>query len=177
MKKIKLDPDIIEYDGKGFKKVVKNEDDFWNRLKDIQNEIDTDIFNKHKCENCGEEKPDVKSRGDGEYLLYDDCLNNYPNETGYCSISCRISGNCDGVVKMSKSEIEKIKAVLSDLKNADIEDYVLNLTKALEIAVEALYYFDYEELYNGSVNQTDKSTHAEYAKDKIKQISEILESK
>lgn len=96
MKKIKLDPDIIEYDGKGFKKVVKNEDDFWNRLKDIQNEIDTDIFNKHKCEDCGEEKPDVKSRGDGEYLLCDDCLNNYPNETGHCSISCRISGNCDG---------------------------------------------------------------------------------
>lgn len=30
---------------------------------------------------------------------------------------------------MSKSEIEKIKAVLSDLKNADIENYVLNLIK------------------------------------------------
>jgi hypothetical protein len=78
---------------------------------------------------------------------------------------------------MSKSEIDKIKAALSDLKNADIEDYVLNLTKALEIAVEALYYFDYEELYNGSVNRTDKSTHAEYAKSVLKQISEILESK
>lgn len=49
-----------------------------------------------KCEDCGEEKPDVKYREDGEYLLCDDCLNNYPNETGYCSISCRISGNCDG---------------------------------------------------------------------------------
>lgn len=118
MKKVKLDPDIIEYDGKGFKKVVKNEDDFWNRLKDIQNEIDTDIFNKHKCEDCGEEKSDVKSRGDGEYLLCDDCLNDLPNETGYCSISCRISGNCDGVVKMSKSEIDKIKAVLSEINEA-----------------------------------------------------------
>lgn len=107
MKKIKLDPDIIEYDGKGFKKVVKNEDDFWNRLKYIQNEIDTDIFNKHKCEDCGEEKPDVKSRGDGEYLLCDDCLNDLSNEAGYCSISCKISGNCDGVVKMSIKQLKK----------------------------------------------------------------------
>lgn len=56
---------------------------------------------------------------------------------------------------MSKSEIDKIKAVLSEMNRN----------------------YDYEELYNGSVNRTDKSTHAEYAKDKIKQISEILESK
>lgn len=54
---------------------------------------------------------------------------------------------------------------------------ITSLTKALEIAVEALYYFDYEELYNGSVNRTDKSTHAEYAQKSLKQISEILGDK
>lgn len=94
-----------------------------------------------------------------------------------------------------KSEIEKIKAVLSEINKRNVEKLIstngnnysminilsnpdiTNITKALEIAVEALYYFDYEELYNGSVNRTDKSTHAEYAKKSLKQISEILELK
>lgn len=84
-----------------------------------------------KCEDCGEEKPDVKSRGDSEYVLCDDCLDNYPNETGYCSISCKISGNCDGVVKMSKSEIDKIKEVLSEINEARTMS-IENLKKILE---------------------------------------------
>lgn len=91
---------------------------------------------------------------------------------------------------MSKSEIEKIKSVLAEIneqighlqaeKYDPIEDdfkSFYNLTKALEVAVEALYYFDYDELYNGSVNRTDKSTHAEYAQKSLKQISEILGDK
>lgn len=70
---------------------------------------------------------------------------------------------------MSKSEIDKIKAVLSDLKNADIEDYVLNLTKALEVAVNTLE----------SISQAIHSDKYKYdeAQKSLKQISAILEAK
>lgn len=42
-KKIKLDPNKVEYDGNGFRIVVKDEDEFWNRLKDMQEKIRSDL--------------------------------------------------------------------------------------------------------------------------------------
>lgn len=85
---------------------------------------------------------------------------------------------------MSKSEIEKIKAVLSDINEQighlqsetynptddDFESFY-NLTKALEIAVEAL-----EEIKQYTSHYTDHN-HNDVIEKVEKQISEILERK
>lgn len=100
---------------------------------------------------------------------------------------------------MSKSEIEKIKAVLSDMNNCDEtrlwmqnskgEEYEAkiitrqefrSLTKALEIAVEALEDIEgrYEhpnDLHN--INSARLRGCQLAAKNTLKQISEILEAK
>ena len=86
---------------------------------------------------------------------------------------------------MSKSEIEKIKAVLSDInrkakwlptEGVFPENQVQVLTKALEIAVEALYWYD---KWNIKVTKTECGTGLMHplATQSLKQISEILEAK
>jgi hypothetical protein len=74
-----------------------------------------------------------------------------------------------------KSEIDKIKAVLSDLKNADIEDYVLNITKALEIAVDFIKNNMPDD--NGDYYYEHQDDVGQAANDVVIQISEILEVK
>lgn len=83
------------------------------------------------------------------------------------------------VIQMSKSEIDKIKAVLSDLKNSDIEDYVLNLTKALEIAVDEMSSFieTHKRLGDNQTRQLYRSEIYKSFNESLKQISEILETK
>lgn len=48
MKKIKLDPEKVEWTGSGFKAVIKDEDKFWKNLKKLQKKITKDIKNKNK---------------------------------------------------------------------------------------------------------------------------------
>jgi len=43
MKKVFLDPNKIEFDGYGFKPVIKNEKEFWRKLKRIQKQFIKDV--------------------------------------------------------------------------------------------------------------------------------------
>lgn len=48
-----------------------------------------------ECSECG--KPlDAKNNDDFYHEICRQCIYELPNETGYCSISCRLSGICDG---------------------------------------------------------------------------------
>lgn len=49
---------------------------------------------KSVCFEC-EKELDAKNKDDFYNEICADCLEKYPNETGYCSVSCRISGKCD----------------------------------------------------------------------------------
>lgn len=50
---------------------------------------------KH-CEWCDEEiSPDYKYVGSNGYTLCEECDSKYDNKTGYCSLSCCITGECD----------------------------------------------------------------------------------
>ena len=47
------------------------------------------------CEDCCKELP-ISKRCDPDFNICQDCLEeNYENKTGYCSMSCMITGICD----------------------------------------------------------------------------------
>ena len=46
------------------------------------------------CEDC-KKKLSLNKRCSPEYDICNDCLDNYENKTGYCSVYCRITGRCD----------------------------------------------------------------------------------
>jgi hypothetical protein len=50
--------------------------------------------NKFICDDCGKEL-DVSKRCSPAWDICDDCLDNYDNKTGYCSVDCMITGMCD----------------------------------------------------------------------------------
>lgn len=88
-----------------------------------------------------------------------------------------------GNIKMSKSEIEKIKAVLSEIVKDEEhilagrqKTIILELTKVAEIAIEALYWYDKQDI---KVTKTECGTGLMHplATQSLKQISEILEAK
>ncbi|MCF3107278.1 hypothetical protein LL912_00665 [Niabella sp. CC-SYL272] len=46
------------------------------------------------CEDCGGEMP-INKKCDSDIEVCDDCIRDYDNKTGYCSVHCRYSGQCD----------------------------------------------------------------------------------
>jgi hypothetical protein len=46
------------------------------------------------CEDCKKELP-ISNRCHSDFDICNECLENYPNKTGWCSIQCRITGDCD----------------------------------------------------------------------------------
>jgi hypothetical protein len=56
------------------------------------------LFELHTftCEDCNKELPiDKKVSNFADIPICEDCLSAYPNQTGYCSVECRVSGKCD----------------------------------------------------------------------------------
>lgn len=52
-----------------------------------------------KCEICEQEKKESEFYSTLEYeehQVCSDCEKNIENPTGYCSIGCRLTGECDG---------------------------------------------------------------------------------
>ena len=48
------------------------------------------------CEYCDEEiSPDYENVGCNGYTLCEECDNIYHDNTGYCSLSCCMTGECD----------------------------------------------------------------------------------
>ena len=50
-----------------------------------------DEFGDQRCRYCG-----TLENVDLEYQLCNKCLDELPNKTGYCSVSCMVYGDCDG---------------------------------------------------------------------------------
>lgn len=48
-----------------------------------------------KCDYCGDDVNPESSQHIAGYKLCDECLDAYDNKTGFCSLDCCISGNCD----------------------------------------------------------------------------------
>lgn len=62
-------------------------------LKPISDPPKEDLF---ECEECKRNLPLSKLvKNFADIKICDDCLSNYPNETGCCSVECRLSGRCD----------------------------------------------------------------------------------
>lgn len=45
------------------------------------------------CEHCEKQVP--KKNYNGEYEICEDCIEDLPNKTGYCGMSCRLGFGCD----------------------------------------------------------------------------------
>lgn len=46
------------------------------------------------CEDCKKELP-ISEMCHTEYAICNNCLDYYEDKTGYCSVQCRINGQCD----------------------------------------------------------------------------------
>lgn len=46
------------------------------------------------CEDCGQKLP-VTKKCHSDYDICNECLENYEDKTGHCSIYCRINERCD----------------------------------------------------------------------------------
>jgi hypothetical protein len=46
------------------------------------------------CDDCKKGLP-ITKRCDPDLDVCNDCVEYYPNETGYCSNYCRVTGKCD----------------------------------------------------------------------------------
>ena len=60
-----------------------------DRRKELIQKLKTFI-----CDDCKMELP-IDQRCDSNYDICKDCLDNYEDKTGYCSVHCRITGVCD----------------------------------------------------------------------------------
>lgn len=47
------------------------------------------------CDHCGAEGAKPTTWLNKDYHLCDDCANAYEDKTGFCSLHCCVTGNCD----------------------------------------------------------------------------------
>lgn len=60
----------------------------------MDSEFKTEICDKY-CQRCDEFTDILEQSYDCRIMLCNECNEKYDNKTGYCSVDCCVSGNCD----------------------------------------------------------------------------------